>query len=173
VNVQKLSNSTMLRVAAIALVAFAGGIAQPAAAEAERWGLTGSWLVEIQQYDCATQAPLGTPFDSFLTFGEDRTLIESTNNPGFEPGQRGPGHGFWESTGHGAFRAVSEAFILFDSPARGPIPPFATGRQRIEQAIDYAGGDRFTSEALVYFTDPSGTVLRSGCARASASRITD
>jgi hypothetical protein len=140
------------------------------AAEGPR-ALTGTWRVQVQQYDCASDASIGMPFESFLTFGADRTLIETTANSTFEAGQRSPGHGFWHRTGRNDFRAVSEALNLFSSPARGPIPALAAGRQRIDQNIEYAGGDRFESDAKVEFEDASGTVLHSGCAKASATRM--
>jgi hypothetical protein len=143
----------------------------PASADPDHRGLTGSWLVTVQQYDCATAAILGLPFQSFLTFGADRTLIETTDNAAFAPGQRGPGHGFWDRINHDSFRAVSEAFILFTTPAHGSVPEFDAGQQRIDQHIDYDGGERFTSDATVTFTDAAGKILRSGCARASAVRM--
>jgi len=157
---------------AVGLGVLSLGVMQPATADAAAHGsLTGTWRVQVQQYECATDIPIGLPFASFLTFGSDRTLVETTANPTFEPGQRSAGHGFWNRTGRDDFRAVSEAFIIFASPARGPIPAFSAGRQRIEQNIEYAGGDTFKADAIVEFTDPSGTVLRSGCARASAARM--
>ena len=140
-------------------------------AHSEHQGLIGTWRVTVQQYDCKLGTDLGLPFQSFLTFGPGGTLIETTANAAFAPGQRGPGHGFWERTHHDSFRAVSEAFILFTTPAHGPVPEFDVGRQRIDQAIDYAGGDEFSSDAAVSFSDPSGTVLRSGCAHAVATRM--
>ena len=151
---------------AVALLAF-----RPVAAEEGHRGLTGTWVVTVQQYDCKSDTVIGMPFQSFLTFGIEGTLTETTANPAFAPGQRGPGHGFWERTHPGYFRAVSEAFILFTTPAHGPVPEFEAGRQRIDQGIEYRGGDHFNSDAAVTFTDPSGTVLRSGCARASATRM--
>lgn len=164
--------------ALFSVVALAGAIvlvaaSAPATAEPEHRGLTGTWRVTVQQYDCRSGADLGLPFQSFLTFGPGGTLIETTANAAFAPGQRGPGHGFWERTRYDAFRAVSEAFILFTTPAHGPVPEFDVGRQRIDQTIEYAGGNHFTSDAAVSFTDPSGTVLRSGCAHALATRMED
>ncbi|HUI59288.1 MAG TPA: hypothetical protein VLX90_03660 [Steroidobacteraceae bacterium] len=154
--------------AAVVLVASTAVFAGPA-----HRGLTGTWFVTVQQYDCKAGANLGMPFESFLTFGPVGTLVETTDNPTFAPGQRGPGHGFWERTHRNSFRAVSEAFILFTTPAHGQVPEFDVGRQRIDQSIDYDGGNQFTSDAAVTFTDPSGTVLRSGCAHATATRMDD
>lgn len=144
---------------------------KPAWAEPEQRGLTGTWLVTVQQIDCKALTNIGLPFQSLLTFGRDGTLIETTANTGFAPGQRGPGHGFWERTRHDDFRAVSEAFIIFTTPAHGPVPEFDMGRQRIDQSIEYAGGEHFSSDAAITFTDPSGTVLRSGCASATGTRL--
>jgi hypothetical protein len=146
---------------------------QPAQAQGEHRDLTGTWLVQVQQYDCNTEAALGPAFPSFLTFGADRTLIETTANPGFEPGQRSPGHGLWERTRHDGYRAVSQAFIIFSSPAHNTVPAFAVGRQRIEQEITLSAGGTFKSDAQVFFTDPNGTVLRSGCASATGARMED
>jgi hypothetical protein len=145
---------------------------RPATAEdeAEARGLTGTWLTTIQLFDCSSGAVAGRPFQSLLTFGPGGTLIETTANPAFAPGQRGPGHGSWGRASHNVFRGVSEAFIVFSTPAHGPVPQFDTGRQRIEQYIEYSGGDQFSSEATITFSDPSGTVLRSGCAHAVATR---
>ena len=144
---------------------------QPVSADTWHGALTGTWLVTVQQYDCASDASIGLPFQSFLTFGADGTLIETTANAAFAPGQRGPGHGFWERSGHDSYRAVSEAFILFTTPAHGPVPEFDAGVQRIDQNVEYDGGATFTADAAVSFRDPSGTVLRSGCARASGTRL--
>src|SRR5262249_47420205 len=146
---------------------------QPAAADAGPRALTGTWLVTVQQYDCSSDAGIGLPFQSFLTFGADHTLLESTANAAFAPGQRGPGHGFWQRSAHDSYGAVSEAFIIFTTPAHGPVREFDAGVQRIDQNIEYDGGEHFTADAAVSFADPSGTVLRSGCARASGTRMND
>lgn len=161
--------SVLSAAATLALLLAPGAVS----AHSEHQGLTGTWRVTVQQYDCKLGTNLGLAFQSFLTFGPGGTLIETTANAAFAPGQRGPGHGFWERTHHDSFRAVSEAFILFTTPAHGPVPEFDVGRQRIDQAIDYAGGDHFSSDAAVSFSDPSGTVLRSGCAHAVATRMDD
>jgi len=163
--------SMLLAVPALAGAAVLLAASQPASAGPEHRSLTGTWLVTVQQIDCKALTNIGMPFQSFLTFGRDGTLIETTANTGFAPGQRGPGHGFWERTRDEDFRAVSEAFIIFTTPAHGMVPEFDTGRQRIDQSIEYAGGDHFHADAAITFTDPSGTVLRSGCASATGTRL--
>ena len=145
----------------------------PASAGFESPELTGTWRVTVQTYLCASGVHTGAPFQSLLTFGADGTMVESTENPGFEPGQRTSGHGLWYRTGWGTYRAVSEAFITFSTPARPPVPPFTLGVQRIEQNIDFSGGATFKAEATVAFTDLSGTVVvpMGVCATATATRI--
>jgi hypothetical protein len=63
---------------------------------------------------------------------------------------------------------VFEAFIMF--PTAGP-PPLQRGRQRVDQGITMTSRDSFTSDASVTFFNSSGTVLLSGCARASGVRF--
>ena len=131
--------------------------------------LTGSWRVSVTVYNCSTGVE-NPAFASFLTFGADGTLVETTNNPGFQAGQRSPGHGFWERSGN-AYRAVSEAFILFSSAPQPPVPGFQRGSQRIEQEIQLTDRKHFTSEASVSFSDVGGTVLVTGCAKATGERL--
>src|SRR5258707_6630734 len=82
-------------------------------------GLEGTWRVQVTQYNCATGATL-PPFWSLLSFARGGVLTETTTSPGFLPGQRTPGHGVWISAGANAYTAVSEAFVLFDSPTTPP-----------------------------------------------------
>ena len=136
--------------------------------------LTGSWHVTVMLVDCATGAPR-PPFQSLLTFGADGTLVETTNNAAFKPGQRSPGHGVWRRTNGTSFHAYSDAFIQFSSPASAapPAPAFTRGLQRISQDIDIdpANPDSFTSQATVEFFDDAGTLLMQGCATATGTRF--
>jgi hypothetical protein len=151
-----------------------GAFSSPQASEQsgpERFeGLVGTWHVQVTPHVCAATTPLGKPFDSLLTFGPGGTLVETTANPAFLPGQRTSGHGFWERIGHDAFRAVSESFILFDTPV-GRMPSFTTGRQRIEQGIELTAKNRFTSEAAVYFQDKDGNKTGELCATAVGTML--
>jgi hypothetical protein len=162
-----------------ACAALAGALlavsASPAFAGFEPHGLTGTWRVSVQTYSCASGVNTGVPFQSLLTFGADGTLVESTENPGFEPGQRTAGHGVWYRTGWGTYRAVSEAFITFSSAARGPVPAFTQGVQRIEQNIEFSAGGALKAEATITFTDLNGTLVAplGACATATATRIPD
>jgi hypothetical protein len=133
--------------------------------------LEGTWLVRIQPYVCSTGTDVPVPAVlSYLTFGAGGTLLESTSNPAFEPGQRGPGHGFWERTGRTSYRAVLQAYVLFDSTL---TTRYKRGYQRIDQGIEFHDDDHWTSNATVqFFVPPSTTpVPPSGCARATATRM--
>ncbi len=116
-----------------------------------------------------TGAPLAS-FKSLLSFARGGTLTGTTANPTFLPGQRTPDHGIWSREDGHTYRAVSEAFILFNSTPNPPIPGFQRGVQRITQAIDVKD-DQFTSAATVQFFDVAGNLLVTGCANAVAQRF--
>jgi hypothetical protein len=130
--------------------------------------LEGTWRVTVNTYNCTTLVA-NPAFVSYLTFGAGGSLVETTSNAAFQPGQRSSGHGFWERVGRNYYRAVSEAFIQFTTGA--PLPPFARGSQRIDQGIQMTGRNSFETDATVTFFDPAGTVLVSGCARAVGNRL--
>lgn len=167
----------MTRMMSIALAgALVLGAAAAARAEdpqkAESRALEGTWLVQVTLRDCTTNAPRPS-FFSLLSFGRAGTLIETTNNPGFEPGQRSSGQGVWSYKGHRTFSASSDAFIQFSSAPNPPVSPgFTRGVQRIAQAITVQKGDpdTFDSVATVQFFDGGGTQLLSACATAVGQR---
>ena len=51
-------------------------------------GLRGTWFVRVTLRDCATNAPIGQPFSSLVTFHRGGTISESTNSRAFATGQR-------------------------------------------------------------------------------------
>lgn len=139
--------------------------------------LVGTWRVTVTTYPCGMPERANKPFESLLTFGDDGSLIETTSSPQFQPGQRSTGHGFWERTGPGAYRVVSEAFIQFTTnPAPPPpAPALQRGRQRIDQGIQMTSRDSFDSDASVAFfsaTAPDGVApYFTGCATAKGVRF--
>jgi hypothetical protein len=133
-------------------------------------GLTGTWRVQVTTYNCKSGAT-NPPFSSFLTFDSDGSLIGTTSNAVFLPGQRSSDHGVWKRLGGNYFSAESEAFIQFSTPAGSPTPPLVRGVQRIEQGIEMTGRDSFRSEATLTFFDAGGSVVLSGCATATAHRF--
>jgi len=150
--------------------------AQPALPERESLHgreLQGTWRVQVQQYNCQTNAPIGKPFASLLAFADGGTLTETTGNPGFAPGQRTTGFGIWSHEAQHTYSAKSVAFLVYTTPPNPPMPPgFTAGTQTITQNIEFKDGpDQFTSDATVQFADTTGTVYRSGCAAATAQRM--
>jgi hypothetical protein len=135
--------------------------------------LEGTWQVSVTLLNCQTGDPLGPPpFPSILTFSRGGTLAEDTTNPGFAPGQRGPGQGIWRTTEHDVFYAKSVAFINFTTPPAGPNPGFNAGQQIIKQTITYdEASDTWSAVAAVSFTDTNHNVYRTGCSMATATRF--
>src|SRR5260370_37834237 len=135
--------------------------------------LQGTWRVQVQPYDCQTNAPLGKPFASLLSFADGGTMSETTSSPAFAPGQRTSGFGVWSHEGRHAYSAKSVAFLLFTTPPNPPVSPgFIAGTQTISQNIEFKDGpDQFTSEAAVESADATRTVYRAGCATATAQRL--
>jgi hypothetical protein len=136
--------------------------------------LVGTWRVTVTTFNCSTKAE-NPSFVSLLTFGEDGSLIETTSSPQFKPGQRSTGHGLWERTGPGAFRAVSEAYIQFTTEPPPSGPTLQRGRQVIDQGIQVTSRNTFVSDASVFFFDstaPGSTApYFTGCARAEGVRF--
>ena len=154
-------------VSLLSLLLYAGA----ANAQVAFFPITGTWQANITLVNCQSGVPLGPPFSSFLTFGNDGTLTGDTNNSLFAPSQRSVDHGFWAAHGQGTYSAVSEAFIRFTTDPNPPSPGFPQGIQRIAQSITLQGHNAWTSTATVSFLDPNGNLLRQGCATASAQRM--
>jgi hypothetical protein len=146
--------------------------------------LVGTWQVRLTPYNCATLEEFPqAAFNSFMTFGEGGTMLETTSNPSFLAGQRSPGHGYWERTDRDSYHAIFRAFVQFTTP--NPVPPtvpYQRGVQTVDQGIEMQGDDQWTSDALVTFRDvngnivappvvPPGVAAKPGCARVSAQRM--
>jgi len=154
----------------LALLALAGVLGMVSASSAfaqkddDDRGLAGSWLFQISIQDCNSGAPLGQPFQSLLTFAKGGTLTESTSNPMFFPAERGPGHGVWRHHGSNTYIATSTAFITMNG--------VLARTQTITQTIEVLTDDTLaTTGASVMFYKPDGTLLASGCAAATGTRI--
>jgi hypothetical protein len=152
------------------LAVLAGLCLSVASAQAQTSALTGkelegTWKVEVTQRDCNTGDPLGTPFQSLLTFANGGTMTETTDNPLFFPAERSPGHGVWSSKGESRYTAATTAFVTLN----GALTKTQTIRQTIEMGDD---PNRFTTvKATVQFFDPNGTLLVTGCATATGVRF--
>jgi len=132
--------------------------------------LEGTWRVSVRLRNCDSGTTM-PPFQSLLTFARGGTLTGTTSSPDFLPGQRSADHGVWSPAGGHAFRAVEEAFILFDSPSRPNRRGLRSGTQRINQTIELKNDDEFTSSASTVYFDTSGTMVATGCASAVGRRL--
>jgi hypothetical protein len=128
--------------------------------------LSGTWQFQITLHNCQTNAPIGAPFNSLLTFADGGTMTETTANSMFSPAERGPGHGVWSRGRHkGQYSAASLAFITMNGAL--------VKTQKITQNIQMGpGNDRLTTpSATVEFFDPAGNLLQTACAVATGQRF--
>jgi hypothetical protein len=162
------------------LLAAAGG--STATASGSRKGLEGAWAVQVTLRDCATNAPLGPPFNSLVSFHDGGTLSESAGSLTFAAGQRGPGHGAWTREGRHTFGQRMIALILFDTPPNLPgtpgfnpslpvSPGFFAGWQTVTHTLRLIDGDHATSAGTNEFYKSDGTLYRTGCSTAAAHRF--
>lgn len=100
-------------------------------------------------------------------------MFETSSNPRFMPGQRGPGTGYWERTSLNTYEAVLQAFIEFDTdpPAVPPNPTYTRGSVRFEQAIELVDQDHWRATWSVKFRDVNGNPVSQGCADVAATRM--
>ena len=164
-----------------ALIAAAGGNTVIASESHE--GLAGAWAVQVTLRDCATNAPLGPPFNSLVTFQRGGTISESAGSLAFAPGQRSPGHGTWARQGRRTFDQHLIALILFDTPANLPgtpgfnpslpvSPGFFAGWGIISHTVKLsADGDHYTSAGTNEFHKSDDTLYRTGCSTATGQRF--
>lgn len=140
-----------------------------AAVPADAQSITGTWRVQVTQFNCATNVTLAK-FESLLTISSDGTMTESTTNPALVPGQRTSGHGFWRRIAPDSYSVVTEAFITLNSPTTPP--GLKVGAQKIVQAVVMNGPNSFNAQAAVAFFDSTGAFYQQGCASAVGTRLT-
>jgi hypothetical protein len=173
-----MNTRTIRTILAALVLSIAAGLA---AADGDAFGRTeapalleGSWQVRITPYVCGSDPIVSFPqaaVDSYLTFGAGGTLVETTSNPRFMPGQRSPGLGYWERTGRTTYTGVLQAFIQFATEPATPTS-YVRGTQRVDQEIELVDDDNWTSTAVVTFRDVNGNkVPPSGCATAVSVRM--
>ena len=162
------------------LLTAAGG--STGTASGSREGLEGAWNVQVTLRDCTTNAPLGAPFNSLVSFHEGGTLSESAASLAFAPGQRSPGHGAWSREGRRTFLQRMIALIVFDTPANLPgtpgfnpsvpvSPGFFAGWVTVTHTLRLTDADHATSAGTNEFYKTDGTVYRTGCSTATAQRF--
>ena len=144
--------------------------------------LTGTWAVQVTLRNCTTNVPIGSPFDSLVTFHHDGTLSESAGSTAFAPGQRGAGHGSWSQRPAHTFQQEMIALVLFDTapnlpgsptfdPTKPVSPGFFAGWQTVSHTVRFEDDDHIASEGTNYFYKANGDLYRSGCSTATAERV--
>ena len=124
--------------------------------------LEGTWRVEITLRNCLTGEPVQNPFPALASFARGGTV--TTADGGLSPAVRGTGLGVWWRVSHGAFAAVTEAF-LFNGGIR-------SGVQRITQEIEVAAGhEEFNASVTSEILDVNGNVVAAGCATSIGRRM--
>ena len=160
----------------LALVLFGlfslAGTATPAFAQGQgAQAIEGVWAMSITLRDCTTQAPLGPPLRTLLTFHAGGTLSESPGTSQFAPGQRSNGHGLWSYAGSGSFTARFVAMVVFDTPPAPPAPGFVAGWQVVVSDFQLADANRLNVSATVQFFDINRNLYRSACPTGTAERF--
>jgi hypothetical protein len=144
--------------------------------------LVGVWTVQVTLRDCATDAPLGPPFQSLGAYHLGGTLADTTASLAFAIGQRSAAFGTWTREGRRRYTQNIVALILFDTSANLPnvpgfdptkpvTPGFRAGWQAIQHAIRLTDDDHWTSQGTNAFYDINGDLYRTGCSTATAQRV--
>lgn len=107
--------------------------------------IVGTWNCQIPMSDGGA-----APFEALQTFNSDGSFVETSSLLG--TGTEGPAHGVFESRRRG-YILTFELFV-FD-PGTGE----SVGRVRVRNLIRMQGRDNFTSDNVVDFIEPDGTVI--------------
>ena len=139
---------------------------------ASKSGLEGTWFVQVTLRDCATDAQIGLPFSSLVTFHRGGTVSESTSSPAFAAGQRTDGHGTWSSDGRNTYSQRMVSLINFDTAPNLPKSPgFFAGWSVVSHTLELTDANHATSSGTNAFYKADGTVYRTGCSTAVSVRF--
>lgn len=134
-------------------------------------GLEGTWLVQVTLRDCATNAQIGLPFNSVVTFHRGGTTSESTSSRAFAVGQRSDGQGHWDSHGQ-TYTGRMVSLINFDTAPNFPVSPgFFAGWSIVSQTLELTDADHGTSSGTNEFYKADGTLYRTGCSTSVFARF--
>jgi hypothetical protein len=163
-----------------AMATSAGGVLR-ASDQDGRPRLAGAWTVQVTLRDCASRVAIGT-FASLVTFHEGGTLSEDGTSQAFAPGQRSSGHGAWTWVGPRTYRQRMINAIAYDTAPNLPgtptfdptariTPGFFAGWQVVTHTLELVDGDHAVSAGTNQFYKADGTLYRSGCSTAAATRF--
>lgn len=180
--------SGLLSAGRIAAVAGAALLMSPGSAalahssnSSEGPSLEGPWFVRVTLRACDTNASLGS-FLSLVSFHEGGTISETTSSPAFAIGQRSPGHGTWQYEGHRTYTQRLVGLITFDTapnlpgtpgfnPALPVTPGFFTGWSVVTHTVVVTDAGTAESSGTNAFYKSDGTMYRTGCSTAVATRF--
>ena len=135
-------------------------------------GLEGTWMVQVTLRDCATNAQIGLPFSSLVTFHRGGTISETTGTRAFAIGQRSDSQGNWRFEGNQTYRERLVSLINFDTAPNLPISPgFFAGWGIISGTITLSDANHGTSVSTNEFYKADGTLYRTGCSTAVTVRF--
>jgi hypothetical protein len=158
-------------VAGFVVLAVAGTAAAAQPVASRRGDLAGAWSVQVTLRDCSTNAPIGVPFNSLVSFHRGGTLSENAASLAFAPGQRTGGHGKWSRLGSRTYRQEMVNLILFDTAPNLPTTPgFFAGWQVVTHTVVVNGGELSSSGTNAFYRS-TGELYRSGCSTATGRRI--
>lgn len=177
-----LSNTGLIgAVIAVALLVSGSVTLAHSGRSEDRKSLAGAWFVRVTLRACDTNASLGS-FLALVTFHGDETISETTTSPAFAVGQRSPGHGTWAFEGHRTYTQRMVSLINFDTapnlpgtpgfnPALPVTPGFFAGWSTVSHTLELTDGDHATSSGTNEFFKADGTLYRTGCSTAVATRF--
>ena len=177
-----LQNTGRVAAAAAAAILVSGSVALAHPEHSpDRKSLEGAWFVRVTLRACDTNASLGS-FLSLVTYHDGGTISETTSSSGFAIGQRSPGQGVWEFEGHRTYSQRMVSLINFDTapnlpgtpgfnPALPVTPGFFAGWVVVTHTVQLTDADHATSSGTNAFYKADGTIYRTGCSTAVATRF--
>jgi hypothetical protein len=134
--------------------------------------IVGVWGVTTQQVNCETDANIGPPFRSLITFVDGGALFESPDTHAFQPGQRSVGHGSWTPAGR-RFVTRTLTMINFETPPGTPpgSPGFKAGWQEVNNVVRITGQNSFAATGTAKFFDLTRQVYLSACSVRTGERF--
>jgi hypothetical protein len=164
---QRMRAAVLTITGALVLCCGSTALAQPPAA-----ALQGTWGVLVTTRNCATNTPLGPPFNSLVTFAEGGTITESAGGVAFAPDQRSAGHGVWAHQGGVTFSQRMIALLRFSTAPNPPVSPgFQAGWQIVTHTVTMTDADHFTSSGGSQNFDLNRQLVRTGCSTAVGERF--
>lgn len=132
--------------------------------------IEGVWLVEAQRRDCQNGNPIGPAGRGLMTFAAGGTMSETTAPPAAPvplpvPVFRSTGHGVWQRIN---WEHYTGAFIIQRLNPDGTFAGWIRSRGTFQLM---ESGNEFTSTGSTEITDPSGTVVLTGCSTSTGTRF--